>query len=150
MILENDKLHSCFIFHCSSLHASASFSLFHNEGFAFPKVREKKFFEKAHNLSERGFAHVSNKGSRGWHHACYSQGALQATRIYQSGHLPVTGAETGVGWPAGGHKAKEWGQSEGSNPKTSELASVSTATKLHCPVQACQAYLPGCFCRLRG
>lgn len=80
MILENDKLHSCFIFHCSSLHASASFSLFHNEGFAFPKVREKKFFQKAHNLSECGFAHVSNKGSRGWHHACYSQG-LQLTFI---------------------------------------------------------------------
>ena len=107
MILENDKLHSCLIFHCSLLHASTSFSLFHNEGFTFPKVREKKFFEKAHNLSECGFAHVSNKGSRGWRHACYSQGALQATHIYQSGHLPVTGEATGVGRPAGEHIAKE-------------------------------------------
>ena len=50
--------HSCFIFQCSLLHASASSSLFHDEGFAFPKVREKKFFEQAHNPSECGFAHV--------------------------------------------------------------------------------------------
>ena len=107
MILENDKLHSCFISHCSLLHASTSFSLFHNGGFTFPKVREKKVFEKAHNLSERGFARVSNKGIRRWRHACYSQGALQATHIYQSGHLPVTGEDTGVGRPAGEHMAKE-------------------------------------------
>ena len=59
------------------------------------------------NSTERGFAPVSNKGIRGWRHACYSQGALQATHIYQSGHLPVTGEDTGVGRPAGEQMAKE-------------------------------------------
>lgn len=86
MILENDKPQ---LFHFS-LFFTASIRLFlfvSIEGFAFPKVREKKFFEKPHNLSELWLCSCVKQGQQRLYLSATTAGGAQATRIYQSGYL---------------------------------------------------------------